>query len=53
VHDMTAERKNPLRRTRHRWADNITVHLHGIGWEGVEWIYSAQDTVLWRAVMNL
>jgi hypothetical protein len=49
---MTAEGKKPLGRTRHRWADNITVNLHEIGWEGVEWMYLAQETVLWRAVVN-
>jgi hypothetical protein len=52
MHCMTAERKKPLGKTRRRWADNITLHLHEIGSEGVEWLYLAQDTVLWRAVVN-
>lgn len=28
-----------------RWEDNICVDLREVGWEGVDWIYLAQD--LW------
>jgi hypothetical protein len=32
-----------LGRPRHRWKDNMKIHLKEIGWEGVDWIYVAQD----------
>jgi hypothetical protein len=31
-----AEGKRPLRRPRHRWEDNIRMHLRGIGWGSME-----------------
>jgi hypothetical protein len=33
-----------------RWEDNIWVDLREVGWEGVDWIYLAQD--MWWAVVN-
>jgi hypothetical protein len=39
--------KEPLGRPRHRWVDNIKALIKETGWEGVEWIYYAQDTDMW------
>jgi hypothetical protein len=33
------EVKRALTKGRHRWEDNITVDLTGIGWEGVDLIH--------------
>jgi hypothetical protein len=33
------EGKRPLRRSRHRWEDNIGIDLMEIGWEGVDWLH--------------
>jgi hypothetical protein len=32
--------------------DNIRIDLREIEWEGVDWIYLAQDRNQWRAVVN-
>jgi hypothetical protein len=32
-------------KSRHRWEDNIKMHLEEIGWEGMDWIYLAQARV--------
>jgi hypothetical protein len=37
------EGKRPLGRPRRRWVDNIKMDLREIGWDGVDWIYMAQD----------
>jgi hypothetical protein len=51
------ERKIPLGRHRCRWEDNIRMDHKEIGWEGVDWVYLAQDTDQWwtvvKVVMNL
>jgi hypothetical protein len=51
------EGKRPLGRPRHRWEDNIKMHLRERGIGGANWIRLAQDRVHWRAfvsmVMNL
>jgi hypothetical protein len=52
------EVKRPLGRPRHKWEDNIKIDLKEIGWEGVDWIYVAQDRDWWwwvlvNTVMNL
>jgi hypothetical protein len=36
------EGKGPLRRPRHRWKDNIKMHLWTIELEGLDWIHPAQ-----------
>jgi len=36
------EGKRPLRRHSHGWEDT-RMGLKGIGWEGVDWMYLAQD----------
>jgi hypothetical protein len=46
------EGKRPLRRPRCRWVDNIKMDLREIGWDGMDWIYLAQDMVQWRALLN-
>jgi hypothetical protein len=46
------EGKRPLRRPRRRWVDNIKIDLREIGWDGVDWIYLAQDRDHWRALVN-
>jgi hypothetical protein len=51
------EGKRPLGRPRRRWEGNIKMVLRRIGIDGANWIQLAQDTVWWRAfvdmVMNL
>ena len=46
------EGKRPLGRPRRRWEDNITMGLHGVGCEGMNWIELAQDRDRWRALVN-
>jgi hypothetical protein len=44
--------KIPVGRPRSRWEDGIKMDLRKIGWRGVEWIYLAQDTDCWQALVN-
>jgi hypothetical protein len=46
------EGKRLLGRPRHRWVDNIKMDLREIGWDGMDWIYLAQDKDQWRALVN-
>jgi hypothetical protein len=46
------EGKRPLGRPRRRWVENIKMDLREIGWDGIEWIYLAQDRDQWRALVN-
>jgi hypothetical protein len=46
------ERKRPIGRPRRRWVDNIEMDLREIGWDGMDWIYLAQDRDQWRALVN-
>ena len=46
------EGKRPLARPRRSWDDNIKMHLQEVGWEGMDWIYLAQDMDRWRALVN-
>jgi hypothetical protein len=47
------EGKRPLGRPRRRWwVDNIKMDLREIGWDGVDWIYMAQDRNQWRALVK-
>jgi hypothetical protein len=32
--------------------DNVTIDLREIGWDGMDWIYLAQDRDQWRALVN-
>jgi hypothetical protein len=33
--------------------DSIKIDLREIGWDGMEWIYLAQDRDQWRALVNI
>jgi hypothetical protein len=46
------EGKRSLGRLKHRWEDNIKIHLTEIGWEGVYWIHLVQDRDQWQALVN-
>jgi hypothetical protein len=46
------EGKRPVGRPRRRWVDNIKMDRSEIGWDGVDWIYLAQDRDQWRALVN-
>jgi hypothetical protein len=46
------EGKIPLGRPRRRWVESIKIDLRGIGWDGMEWNYLAQDREQWRALVN-
>jgi hypothetical protein len=37
------EGKIPLGRPRRTWVNNIKMDLVEIGWDGMDWIYLAQD----------
>jgi hypothetical protein len=47
------EGKRPLGRPRRRWVDNITIDLRDIGWDGMDWLYLAQERNQWRALVNM
>jgi hypothetical protein len=47
-----SEGKRSLGRIRRRWVDNIEIDLREIGWDGMDWIYVAQDGDQWRALVN-
>jgi hypothetical protein len=47
------EGKRPLGRKRHGWVYNITMHLRETGWDGMDWIYLAQDRDQWRALVKM
>jgi hypothetical protein len=32
--------------------DNIKIDLREIEWDGMDWIYLAQDRIKWRALVN-
>jgi hypothetical protein len=49
---VTPEGKSPLGRPRRRRVDNIKMDLREIGWDGVDWIHTAQDSDLLRALGN-
>jgi hypothetical protein len=46
------ERRRPLGRLRHRWLDNIKMHLVEVGWGDVDWFGLAQDRNSWKALVN-
>jgi hypothetical protein len=47
------EGKRPFGRPRHRCGLNIEINLKEIDWEGVEWVYLAQDKVQWLDLVNM
>jgi hypothetical protein len=46
------EGNRPLRRPRRGWVDNIKIDLREIEWDGMDWIYLAQDRDQWRVRVN-
>jgi hypothetical protein len=46
------EGKRPLKSSRRRWDDNITMELQEVGCGGMGWIELAQDTDRWRALVK-
>jgi hypothetical protein len=46
------EGKKPLGRPRRRWIDNSKMDLLEIGLNVVDWIDLAQDSYMWRALVN-
>jgi hypothetical protein len=47
------EGKRPLRRPRRRWEDNIKLDLREIGIDEANCIRLAQDSIQWRAFVNM
>ena len=35
--------RRPLERPRHKWEDNVKMHLQEVGWGPMDWIDLAQD----------
>jgi hypothetical protein len=44
--------KSRLGRPRRRCVGNIKIDLREIGWDGMDWIDSSQDSDQWRALVN-
>jgi hypothetical protein len=49
---MMPESKRPLGIPRRRPVDNIRMDLREIGWDGMGWIDTAQDSDQWRSLVN-
>jgi hypothetical protein len=47
-----SEGKRPRGRPRHRWVDNIKIHLREIGLDGMDWIELAEDRGQWSPLVN-
>jgi hypothetical protein len=47
------EGKRPLRIPRRKWEDNIKMDLRKIEIDGANWIRLAQNSVQWRAFVNM
>lgn len=50
---MKTHMNEALERYRHRRKDNIKTDLKETGWDGVDWIYLAQDRNKYRALVNM
>jgi transposase len=46
------EGKRPLGRPRRRWVNKIKMGLREKGFDGIDWIYLAQDRNKWKALLN-
>ena len=46
------EGKRPLRRSRRRWEDKIKIDLQELGCGGMDWTDLAQDSDMWRALVD-
>ena len=44
--------KRPLRKTRHRWEDDVTMDLQEVGCGGMDWNELAPDRDSWWVLMN-
>ena len=44
--------KRTLRRTRHKWEDNIRMNLKEVGINTWNWVVLAQDRDYWKALVN-
>ena len=44
--------KRPLDGFKNRWKDDIKMYFKEVGWEGVDWIYLAQDRHNWQAFVK-
>ena len=44
--------KDPLRRPRRRWGDNIKMDFKGIVWEGMDWINLVLGRDKWWGFVN-
>jgi hypothetical protein len=53
MQNLSQNLKRQHGRSRHRWEDSIRMHLHKIGWEGVDWMHLAQDRGQWWSLMNM
>jgi hypothetical protein len=49
----SSDGKRPLRRYRGRQEDIIKMYLKEIGFEGVQWIHLAQDSVQLQAFLKI
>jgi hypothetical protein len=43
---------NLKRRIMRGWDGNVKIHFYGTEWDGVKWIYLAQDRPQWQAAVN-
>jgi len=48
-----SEGKRPLGRSRHRWEDNINMHLQEVGVSCGDWMDLAQERDRWRALVGM
>jgi hypothetical protein len=46
------EGKRPPGRPRRRWENNSRMDLQEVGCGGTDWIGLAQDSDMWRAIVN-
>jgi len=44
--------KRPLGGSKRRWEHNVEMDLQEVGWERMDWIFLAQDTDRWRALVS-
>ena len=45
--------KRPLKRTRHRWEDNIKMDFQEVGCGRMDWIELSQDRERWWELVNV
>jgi hypothetical protein len=46
------EGNKPLGRPRHKWEDDMELHLRERGWGGMVWVHLAQDMNRWWTLVN-